>query len=141
MKESRIDGFEFINNLTYENPDHMSAQALAYIGDAVYELYIRGLLVSKGIRNSKQLHRAKVEYAKASGQRNAYEKIVDMLDEAEQRIVSRGRNFKSGSVPKNADPSDYAYATAFEALIGYIYLKNDKKRLMDILDTAVGEIK
>ena len=135
-----MDGFALIENLKYEDPGQISAQTLAYIGDAVYELYVRGRLISKGIRNSKQLHAAKVVYAKASAQREAYDKIYDMLDGNERSIASRGRNAKSGSVPKNADPSDYSHATAFEAVIGYLYLKNDRKRLMELLESAVGEV-
>ncbi len=140
MKILEKELFDFIENLEYENPDQMSAQALAYVGDAVYELYIRGKLVSMGIRSPKKLHSSKVKFAKASGQRIVYEKIQDSLNEAETRVASRGRNVKSSSVPKNADPADYSYATAFEALIGYLYLKNNKARLMEILETAIGEI-
>ncbi|MBN1623066.1 MAG: ribonuclease III [Clostridia bacterium] len=135
-----MEQFDFIENLTYENPDQMSAQALAYVGDAVYELYIRGKLVSMGIRSAKKLHSSKVKYAKASGQRAVFENIQEKLSEAEARVASRGRNMKSSSIPKNADPVDYSYATAFEALIGYLYLKNNKERLMEILETAVGDI-
>ena len=135
-----MDRFDFIGNLTYENPDQMSAQALAYVGDAVYELYIRGKLVSMGIRTPGKLHSAKVKYAKASGQRAVFEKIQDNLSEAEARVASRGRNVKASSVPKNSDPADYSYATAFEALLGYLYMKNNKERLMEILETAVGDI-
>lgn len=135
-----MEQFDFIRNLTYENPDQMSAQALAYVGDAVYELYIRGKLVSMGIRSPKKLHSSKVQYAKASGQRAVFEIIQEKLSEAEARVASRGRNMKSSSIPKNADPADYSYATAFEALIGYLYLKNNKERLMEILETAVGDI-
>lgn len=141
MADQKTNKFNFIENMTYENPEHMSAQALAYIGDAVYELYIRGMLVAGGIRSSKKLHAAKVEYAKASGQRLAYDRVQDILDEIESRVAARGRNSKSGSVPKNADPADYSYATAFEALLGYLYLKNNKSRLMEILDIAVGDKK
>jgi ribonuclease-3 family protein len=135
-----MEQFDFIENLTYENPDQMSAQALAYVGDAVYELYIRGKLVSMGIRSPRKLHSAKVKYARASGQRIVFESIQPTLNEAEARVASRGRNMKSSSIPKNAEPADYSYATAFEALIGYLYLKNNKERLMEILETAIGDI-
>jgi len=140
VKNRRMSRFDFIENLTYENPEHMSAQALAYVGDAVYELYIRGKLVSMGIRNAGKLHSAKVRFAKASGQRDAFERIQEGLSEAEARVAARGRNMKSSSVPRNADLADYSYATAFEALIGYLYLKNDKERLMEILETAITDI-
>lgn len=135
-----MDRFTLIENLNYEDPGQISAQTLAYVGDAVYELYIRGRLIAKGLRKSKQLHSKKVSYAKASAQRKAYDKIYNILDETERSIASRGRNAKSGSVPKNARPSDYSHATAFEALIGYHYLKNNRKRLLEILEKTVGEI-
>lgn len=135
-----MDGFALIENLKYEDPGQISALTLAYIGDAVYELYIRGRLVEKGLRNPKQLHSKKVSFAKASAQRKAYDKIYNILNDTEKSIALRGRNAKSGSVPRNSDPSDYSHATAFEALIGYLYLKNNRKRLLEVLQKAVGEI-
>lgn len=134
-----MSDFELIDGLELERPEQISAPALAFIGDAVYDLYIRGLLISQGIRNTGRLHNSAVGYVKASKQREAYESILGMLNETELQIAKRGRNANMGSVPKNADPADYSFATAFETLIGYLYLINDRNRLLEILKKAAGE--
>lgn len=131
--------FYFLKNLQYENPEQISAPALAYIGDAVYDLYIRGKLISEGIRNTGKLHRSAVGYVKAAEQRKAYENIIKLLTERELQIAKRGRNANMGSIPKNANPSDYSHATAFETLLGYLYLKNNEERLLEILMEATGD--
>ena len=126
-----MSDFALLEGLGYERPDQVSAPALAFIGDAVYDLYVRGLLISDGIRNPGRLHQSAVGYVKASRQRKAYENIVDILDDKEMMIAKRGRNANMGSIPKNADPADYSWATAFETLLGYLYLMNDRKRLLE----------
>lgn len=131
--------FELLDGLEFERPDQISAPALAFIGDAVYDLYIRGLLISQGIRNTGRLHNSAVSYVKAAEQRVAYENILGILNEKEQKIAKRGRNANMGSIPKNADPADYTFATAFETLLGYLYLMKDKNRLLVILNKAAGE--
>ena len=131
--------FELLEGLKFERPDQISAPALAFIGDAVYDLYIRGLLISQGTRNTGRLHNNAVGYVKASKQREAYENILSILNETEMKIAKRGRNANMGSIPKNADPADYSFATAFETLIGYLYLMKDRNRLLEILNKAAGE--
>ncbi|MCD6322984.1 MAG: Mini-ribonuclease 3 [Clostridiales bacterium] len=131
--------FELLEGLKFERPDQISAPALAFIGDAVYDLYIRGLLISQGIRNTGRLHNNAVGYVKASKQREAYENILSILNETEMKIAKRGRNANMGSIPKNADPADYSFATAFETLLGYLYLMKDRNRLLEILNKAAGE--
>lgn len=134
-----MSDFVFLEKLIYENPDQISAPALAYIGDAVYDIYIRGKLIAEGIRNTGKLHNSAVEYVKAAEQRKAYELVYGILTDKEKQIAGRGRNASAGSIPKNANPSDYSYATAFETLLGYLYLKNMKDRLMEILEISAGE--
>jgi len=134
-----MSDFELLDGLEFERPDQISAPALAFIGDAVYDLYIRGLLISQGIRNTGRLHNSAVGYVKASKQREAYESILNMLTDTELQITKRGRNANMGSIPKNADPADYSFATAFETLLGYLYLINDRNRLLEILNKAAGE--
>lgn len=134
-----MSDFELIDGLEFESPGQISAPALAFIGDAVYDLYIRGLLISQGIRNTGRLHNSAVGYVKASKQREAYESILDMLTDTELQIAKRGRNANMGSIPKNADPADYSFATAFETLLGYLYLMKEKNRLLEILNKAAGE--
>ncbi|MBN2557961.1 MAG: ribonuclease III [Clostridia bacterium] len=132
----KADEFIFLRNLKYENPDQMSAPALAYIGDAVYDLFIRGKLIAEGIRNTGRLHKTAVSFVKAAGQKKAYGMILDRLTEKEKQVAHRGRNSNMGSIPKNADPSDYSMATAFETLLGYLYLKNEMERLMELMEAA-----
>ena len=134
-----MSDFELLEGLKFERPDQISAPALAFIGDAVYDLYIRGLLISQGIRNTGRLHNSAVGYVKAAKQREAYEDILSILNETEMMIAKRGRNANMGSIPKNADPADYSFATAFETLLGYLYLMKDRNRLLEILNKAAGE--
>ncbi len=134
-----MSDFELLEGLKFERPDQISAPALAFIGDAVYDLYIRGMLISQGIRNTGRLHNSTVGYVKASKQREAYESILGILNDKELQIAKRGRNANMGSIPKNADPADYTFATAFETLLGYLYLMKDGNRLLEILNKAAGE--
>lgn len=107
---------------------------LAYIGDAVYDTFIRSMLVSGGSVQVGKLHKRAVGYVQAKAQACIMDKLHDTLTEDEQDIVRRGRNTKSATVPKNADINDYRYATGFEALIGYLYLIGNMKRLMELFE-------
>jgi len=110
---------------------------LAYIGDAVYEVFIRTLLVQDGGRPVHMLHKRSVDFVKAKAQSDIIHRINDFLTPEEQDIVRRGRNAKSGTIPKNADVTEYKYATGFEALIGYLYLKGEIERLMQVMKMAI----
>jgi len=110
---------------------------LAYIGDAVYEVYIRTMLVVNKKTNVNMLHKMSVKYVKAKAQSDIIHRIMDVLSEDEQDIVRRGRNAKSATVPKHAEITDYRYSTGYEALIGYLYLTNNIERLMEILKLSV----
>lgn len=112
---------------------------LAYIGDAVYEVYIRTMLVVNNKSNVNMLHKMSVKYVKAKSQADIVHRVNDRLTADEQDIVRRGRNAKSATVPKHADVTDYRYSTGFEALIGYLYLTNNYERLMEILRLAIEE--
>lgn len=135
-----MDEFILLSDFDYERADLISPNTLAYIGDAVFELYIRAKLISQGIRNPGKLHGTAIEYVKASEQRKALEKIKPFLSEKEEKMALRGRNAGRGSIPKNTDPGDYSLATAFETLIGYLYLNKDSERLKQILKKAVEEL-
>ena len=113
---------------------------LAYMGDAVYEVYIREMMIRKRNVSVHRLHVESIRYVKAAAQSYILHEIMDELSEDELGIVKRGRNAKSATVPKNAKVSDYRYATAFETLIGYLYLGNNKERLNEIMDMAVEVI-
>lgn len=114
-----------------------SPLVLAYAGDAVYELYIRTLLLSQGNAPVHKLHKRSITYVKAKAQSDIIHRLMDSLTEEEQDVVRRGRNAKSGTIPKNADVTEYKYATGFEALIGYLYLRGEYSRLLELLKMSV----
>lgn len=117
----------------------MNPLVLAYIGDAVYELFIRTFMIAGGPTKSvHKLHMMSTEYVKAHAQSEIIRGMTGMLTEDEIDIVRRGRNSKSGYVPKNADVQEYRSATGFEALIGYLYLTGNIKRLDEILNYSVS---
>ena len=110
---------------------------LAYVGDSVYDTFVRTLLVSGGYGQVKKLHKMSIEFVKAKAQADTLEKITELLTPKEQDVVRRGRNTKSATIPKNADISDYRYATGFEALIGFLFLTGQNDRLMEILGRVI----
>ncbi|MDQ2086434.1 ribonuclease III domain-containing protein [Herbivorax sp. ANBcel31] len=130
-----LDKFEFKESAI----NSLSPLALAYIGDSVYEVFVRTFLVSKGNVPVHLLHKKSINYVKAKAQSDILHRIKESLNDEELNIVRRGRNSKSGTIPKNANVTDYKYATGFEALIGYLYLKKNYNRLMHILEIAVLE--
>ena len=109
----------------------------AYVGDCIYELYIRMNLVNSTNLNPHKLHIESIKYVKAKAQAEILLKIYENLSEEEKEIVRRGRNAQAHHLPKNAELIDYKYATAFEALIGYLYLLKQDKRLKEILDMCI----
>lgn len=115
-----------------------SPLVLAYVGDAVYEVFVRTLLVSRGNASVNKLHRQSIGFVKAKAQSDTIHMLMESLNAEEQDIVRRGRNAKSGTIPKNADVTEYKYATGFESLIGYLYLKGDYGRLLELLKKSVN---
>jgi len=113
---------------------------LAYIGDTVYEVYIRTMVLSEGVAPVHKLHRRSTEFVKAKAQSDIIHEIIGLLTEEEKDIVRRGRNAKSGTIPKNADVTEYKYATGFESLLGYLYLKKEFSRLVEVLKMSVSVI-
>lgn len=118
-----------------EEVNLMSPLTWAYVGDAVYELYIRTELINKTSYKPHKLHIESIKYVKASAQAKFLMEIQDNLTSEEQEIVRRTRNTKNHHLPKNADVQEYMYATAFEGLIGYLYLTKQNDRLKEILNT------
>lgn len=112
----------------------MSPLTWAYIGDCVYELYIRTELINRTNLKPHKLHIESIKYVKAKAQAEFLQSIMEELTEEEKDIVRRGRNAENHHLPKNCDVKDYMYATAFEALIGYLYLKRNENRLKEIFD-------
>lgn len=116
----------------------MSPLVLAYLGDTVYESYIREHLIRQNInRKVNDLHKSAIQYSKAKAQATIIHELQDELTEEEVRIFKRGRNQKPHTSPKNADIIDYKCATGFEALIGYLYLSEDRERLEYIVQKSI----
>lgn len=114
-----------------------SPLTLAYIGDGIYELIIRSVVVGQGNRQVKKLHQQASRYVKAQAQSRMMETLLPLLNQEEEEIYRRGRNAKSYSVAKNASVHDYRRATGFEALMGYLYLKGETRRLLELVQAAV----
>lgn len=126
---------EFINIERDETEINMlSPLTWAYVGDCVYELYIRTKLINKTNLKPHKLHIETIKYVKAQAQAEFLKDIYEELTDDEKDIVRRGRNAENHHLPKNCDVQDYMYATAFEALIGYLYLTKQNDRLKQILE-------
>lgn len=118
-----------------------SPLVLAYIGDAVYEVYVRSKLMEAGNLPVNKIHHAATKYVSAEAQYLIYHSIKDMLTEEEEAVFKRGRNAKSATVPKNANPVHYRFATGFEALVGFLYVNAMHERLCEILDNSFSRRK
>jgi ribonuclease-3 family protein len=118
----------------------LNSLALAYMGDAVYEKYIRHHLLLKGNIRPNQLHRLSTQYVSAKAQAKVILQMLEegFVNEEEIAVVKRGRNAKSGTIPKNTDVQTYRYSTAFEALVGYHYLLDNHNRLSEIIERAIS---
>ena len=112
----------------------LSPLVWAYVGDAVYELFVRTTLTNNSNSKPHKLHIEAIKYVKAKAQANILSKISEKLTDEEKDIVRRGRNAENHHLPKNATVEEYSYSTAFEALIGYLYLTKQDERLKEILE-------
>lgn len=115
--------------------------ALAYLGDAIYECYIREYLIQKGTMKVKELQEQAISYVSAKNQCKFLKTMIEnqFLKEEELDIVLRARNHKSHKSPKNTDVATYKYATGLEALIGYLYLERKQSRIDEIMKWITGE--
>ncbi len=111
----------------------LSPLTWAYVGDAVYELFIRTNLVNNTKLKPHKLHLESIKYVKAKAQADILKKIEENLTNEEKDIVRRARNAENHHLPKNANITDYMYSTAFEGLIGFLYLTKKDERLKEIL--------
>jgi len=118
------------------DPKLANPLVLAFLGDATYSHCVRYHLIARGLVKPNQLHREANRYVSAKAQARILLTLLPTLTEEEQSVVKRGRNAKSGSVAKNADIIDYRHATAFEALIGYLYLHGREDRIAQIMQQA-----
>ncbi|MBP2242852.1 ribonuclease-3 family protein [Cytobacillus eiseniae] len=127
--------------LQYDNKideKQLNSLALAYMGDAVFEIYVRKHLIHSGRVRPNQLHREATHYVSAKAQSQMAHQFLDssFLTDEEIAVVKRGRNAKSGSTPKNTDVQTYRYSTAFESLVGFLYLSGQEERLEEIIVAA-----
>ncbi|GAA1387165.1 Mini-ribonuclease 3 [Peribacillus frigoritolerans] len=120
----------------------LNSLALAYIGDAVYETYIRHHLIQKGAVKPNLLHKKATSFVAAKAQNKIIHFFLesDWLSDEESAVVRRGRNAKSGTVPKNTDVQTYRYSTAFEALMGFLYLSGRIERMEELIKKSIEYI-
>ena len=122
-----------MNNFKFLNANEYSSLVLAYVGDSVFELYVRSHIVGKANMPVNKLHKASSQLVKAKAQSEMAEKLLPLLSEQELEIFKRGRNAHSYTSPKNADIVDYRRATGLEALIGYLFITHNNERLDEII--------
>ena len=118
-----------------------SPLTLAYMGDAAYEIVIRTILVDMGNRQPSKLHRLSSGLVKAATQAAMAEAILPVLTEEEEQVYLRGRNAKSPTMAKHATVGDYRKATGFEALMGYLYLAGEYRRMTDLIYEGLRAVK
>ena len=110
-----------------------SPLALAYIGDGIYELVVRTVIVDQANRAAADLHKMAVRYVRAESQAKMVELLKPVLTEEESDVLRRGRNASPHTIPKNASRSDYHKATGFEAVMGYLYLTGQTDRMLELM--------
>ena len=120
-----------------EDAKLLSPLVWAYVGDSVYDLFIRTHLINISNAKPHKLHIESIKHVKAQAQADILNKILDILTEEEKDVVRRGRNVQNHHIAKNANVADYTQSTAFEALIGYLYLTKQDVRLEEILNQCI----
>lgn len=123
------------------DPGTYSPLTLAYIGDSIYDLVIKSLVVNEGNKQVQKLHKATSTLVQASAQSKMMRRMQEHLTEEEHAVFKRGRNAKSVSPAKNQSITDYRRATGFEALLGYLYLKKEWKRMLELVKIGLDSIK
>ena len=118
-----------------------SPLTLAYRGDSIYDLIIKSLVINQGNRQVNKLHKETSMYVQASTQSLMMRAMQEELTEEEHAVYKRGRNAKSVSPAKNQSITDYRRATGFEALLGYLYLKKEWKRMLDLVKIGLDSLK
>lgn len=124
---------------TIEQAAAMNPLALAYIGDGIFSDLVRKYLLGCGHQNVNLMTKTSIRYVRASAQAQIVRELLPELSEVEERMVKRGRNTAS-QVPKNANPSDYRYATGFETLIGYLFLIGETERMTNLIYRSIDII-
>ena len=135
--ETGLNAFKEALHLKHVEAGEYSPLALAYIGDAVYELAIRTLVMNRGNMQVNKMHKKTANLVKADAQARFYLLLEEELTDAEKAAYRRGRNAKSFTMPKHATMKDYRMATGFEALMGYLYLSGKTERMVDLVALAM----
>ena len=120
------------------DPDRLSPLMLAYVGDAIYEAVVRTILMKTGGMSTKNVNKKAISLVSAKAQSAMMEALEPELTEKEAMVLERGRNAHSATMAKNASVADYRRATGFEALMGYLYLNGDFKRMVDLIYIAMN---
>ena len=120
----------------------LNGLALAYVGDAIYEVYIRDYLIRQGQTKPNRLHHHATKYVSARAQAYLIEQMkqIDLLNETEMTIFRRGRNAKSHTVAKNTDVATYRSSTGFEAIMGYLHLTGQKERMETLIEWCIQTV-
>lgn len=143
-KSVTLDFHDFIENtlqLKEVDVNTYSPLVLAYIGDCVFDLVIKSMVISAGNKQVHKLHEETSQYVQASSQSKMMRAMQPCLSEEEHAVYRRGRNAKSVSPAKNQSITDYRRATGFEALIGFLYLKREYARLMELVKIGLENLK
>ena len=119
-------------------PQEYSPLALAYMGDAVFDIFVREMVLSKGNMPANKLHKLAKSYVNAASQAEMYMRLEEIVTEEELAVMKRGRNAKSYTKAKNQTITDYRHATGLEALFGYLYLKKDMERLNELFEFCIN---
>lgn len=122
------------------NPKQLSPQTLAFMGDTVYDLLVRELMINEANRPVGELNKRKVKYVNCKSQSESAAYIMNILTDDELSVYKRGRNAFTKSTPKNADIADYHSATGLEALFGYLYLKGDNERIKELFSKCIEAV-
>lgn len=117
-----------------------SPLTLAYIGDSIYDLIIKTLVINEGNKQVQKLHKRTSHFVQASAQSQMMRVLQDRLTEEEHAVYKRGRNAKSVSLAKNQSVTDYRRATGFEALMGHLYLKKEWKRMLELVKIGLESL-
>ena len=123
------------------NTKEINVLVLAYLGDTIYEDYIRKYLINKKISNVNDLQKESIKYVSAKGQAKYLNDMIEnnFFTDEEIGIIKRARNYKNSTHPKNCDIITYKHATGLEALIGYLEMENNRKRIDDIMNYILGD--
>ena len=140
LKHNEMLSGDSVGTAKPENPkkkeisvNEIPAGILAYMGDVVYEMIVRNFFIQRKLFGTHQIHRTVIKFVNAGAQAALLRMLEEHLTEDEKVVMRRARNSNAGNVPRNAKVSDYRYSTAFEAVLGYLVLKEDFDRLMELI--------